>query len=173
MNEIKKEEMKNWLETGIRETNEKRLAREKKSLENFEKKENLIKHGKNMTDMEIINVANLKKIYSELLTRLVEIEQLKANSKDRKFILLLDEHTKLIEITLVEIDGEQNDLRLDTDKLLKKLDYINLEFEKIKNFKDTNIKETNKDRATREKTVADEAPYRQWSPPLTPRDKDY
>ena len=42
MNEIKKEEMKNWLETGIRETNEKRLAREKKSLENFEKKENLI-----------------------------------------------------------------------------------------------------------------------------------
>ena len=74
MNEIKKEEMKNWLETGIRETNEKRLAREKKSLENFEKKENLIKHGKNMTDMEIINVANLKKIYSQLLTRLVEIQ---------------------------------------------------------------------------------------------------
>ncbi len=74
MNEIKKEEMKNWLETGIRETNEKRLAREKKSLENFEKKENFIKHGKNMTDMEIINVANLKKIYSQLLTRLVEIQ---------------------------------------------------------------------------------------------------
>lgn len=173
MNEIKKEEMKNWLETGIRETNVKRLAREKKSIENFEKKENLIKHGKNMTDMEIINLANLKNISNELLTRLVEIEQLKTSSKDKKFILLLEKLTILIEITLDELHGEQNSLRLDADKLLKKLDYFNLEFEKIKNFKDTNIKETNKDRSAREKRIADAAPYRQWSTPLTPRDKDY
>lgn len=38
MGENKKEEMKNWLETGIRETNDERLARTKKALESFEKK---------------------------------------------------------------------------------------------------------------------------------------
>jgi hypothetical protein len=173
MGENKKEEMKNWLETGIRETNDERLARTKKALESFERKENLIKHGKNMTDMEIINEANLKKILSEFISRLVEIEQLKASSKDRKFILSLEKLTQLIEQTLEEIQSEQKSLRIDTEKLLKKLDFFNLELERINNFKDTKIKETNKERDDREKRVADEAPYRQWSAPLTPRDKDY
>jgi hypothetical protein len=63
-------------------------------------------------------------------------------------------------------------LRIDKN-LLKKLDFFNLELEGINNSKDTKIKETNKERGDREKRVADEARYRQWSSALTPRDKDY
>ena len=173
MNEIKKEEMKNWLETGIRETNDERLTRTKKALESFDRKENLIKHGKNMTDMEIIQEASLKKIVNEFLNRLAEIEQLKTASTDRKFLRLLRKLKKLIEITLDEIQREQNNLRIDKDELSKKLEFFNLELEKIKNYKDTNLKETNKERIAREKRIEDAAPYRQYGAPLTPRDKDY
>ena len=42
MDENKKEKMKNWLETGIRETDKERLIREKQSVENLERQENLI-----------------------------------------------------------------------------------------------------------------------------------
>ncbi len=173
MDENKKEKMKNWLETGIRETDKERLIREKQSVENFERQENLIKHGKNMTDMEIIQEASLKKIVKEFLNRLAEIEQLKTTSTDRKFLRLLRKLKKLIELTLDEIQREQNNLRIDKDELIKKLEFFNLEFEKIKNYKETNLKETNKQRSAREKRIQDAAPYRQYDAPLTPRDKDY
>ena len=173
MDENKKEKMKNWLETGIRETDKERLIREKQSVENFERQENLIKHGKNMTDMEIIQEASLKKIVNELLNRLAEIEQLKTTSTDRKFLRLLRKLKKLVELTLDEIQGGQIDLRIDKDELSKKLEFFKLEFEKIKNYKDTNLKETNKERIAREKRIEDAAPYRQYGAPLTPRDKDY
>ena len=173
MDENKKEKMKNWLETGIRETDKERLIREKQSVENLERQENLIKHGKNMTDMEIIQEASLKKIVNEFLNRLAEIEQLKTASTDRKFLRLLRKLKKLIELTLDEIQGEQTNLRINKNELSKKLDFFNLEFEKIKNYKDTNLKETNKERSVREKRIQDAAPYRQYGAPLTPRDKDY
>ena len=173
MDENKKEKMKNWLETGIRETDKERLIREKQSVENFERHENLIKHGKNMTDMEIIQEASLKKIVNEFLNRLAEIEQLKTTSTDRKFLRLLRKLKKLVELTLDEIQKEQNNLRIDKDELSKKLEFFNLEFEKIKNYKDTNLKETNKERIAREKRIEDAAPYRPYGAPLTPRDKDY
>ena len=173
MDENKKEKMKNWLETGIRETDKERLIREKQSVENLERQENLIKHGKNMTDMEIIQEASLKKIVNELLNRLAEIEQLKTTSTDRKFLRLLRKLKKLVELTLDEIQGGQIDLRIDKDELSKKLEFFNLEFEKIKNYKDTNLKETNKERIAREKRIEDAAPYRPYGAPLTPRDKDY
>ena len=173
MDENKKEKMKNWLETGIRETDKERLIREKQSVENFERQENLIKHGKNMTDMEIIQEASLKKIVNELLNRLAEIEQLKTTSTDRKFLRLLRKLKKLVELNLDDIQGGQIDLRIDKDELSKKLEFFNLEFEKIKNYKDTNLKETNKERSAREKRIQDAAPYRQYDTPLTPRDKDY
>ena len=146
MDENKKEKMKNWLETGIRETDKERLIREKQSVENYERHENLIKHGKNMTDMEIIQEASLKKIVNEFLNRLVEIEQLKTTSTDRKFLRLLKKLKRLIELTLDEIQGEQTNLRINKDELSKKLEFFNLEFEKIKNYKETKIKETNKER---------------------------
>ena len=173
MDDNKKEKMKNWLETGIRETDKERLIREKQSVENFERHENLIKHGKNMTDMEIIQEASLKKIVNEFLNRLAEIEQLKTTSTDRKFLRLLRKLKKLVELTLDEIQKEQNNLRIDKDELSKKLEFFNLEFEKIKNYKDTNLKETNKERIAREKRIEDAAPYRPYGAPLTPRDKDY
>ena len=173
MDENKKEKMKNWLETGIRETDKERLIREKQSVENLERQENLIKHGKNMTDMEIIQEASLKKIVNEFLNRLAEIEQLKTTSTDRKFLRLLRKLKKLVELTLDEIQREQNNLRIDKDELIKKLEFFNLEFEKIKNYKETNLKETNKQRSAREKRIQDAAPYRQYDVPLTPRDKDY
>ena len=173
MDKNKKEKMKNWLETGIRETDKERLYREKQSVENEERQENLINHGKNMTDMEIIHEASLKKILKEFLNRLAEIEQLKTTSTDKKFLRLLRKLKKLIELTLDEIQKEQNNLRIDKDELSKKLEFFNLEFEKIKNYKDTNLKETNKDRIAREKRIEDAAPYRQYEAPLTPRDKDY
>ena len=173
MDDNKKEKMKNWLETGNRETDKERLIREKQSVENLERQENLIKHGKNMTDMEIIQEASLKKIVNEFLNRLAEIEQLKTASTDRKFLRLLRKLKKLIELTLDEIQGEQTNLRINKNELSKKLDFFNLEFEKIKNYKDTNLKETNKERSVREKRIQDAAPYRQYGAPLTPRDKDY
>ena len=173
MDENKKEKMKNWLETGIRETDKERLIRKKQSVENLERQENLIKHGKNMTDMEIIQEASLKKIVNEFLNRLAEIEQLKTTSTDRKFLRLLRKLKKLVELTLDEIQGDQIDLRIDKDELSKKLEFFNLEFEKIKNYKDTNLKETNKERIAREKRIEDAAPYRPYGAPLTPRDKDY
>ena len=173
MDENKKEKMKNWLETGNRETDKERLIREKQSVENLERQENLIKHGKNMTDMEIIQEASLKKIVNEFLNRLAEIEQLKTASTDRKFLRLLRKLKKLVELTLDEIQREQNNLRIDKDELSKKLEFFNLEFEKIKNYKDTNLKETNKERIARERRIKDAAPYRQYGAPLTPRDKDY
>ena len=173
MEENKKEKMKNWLDTGFRETDEERLTREKKSLESFEKAENLLKHGKRMTDIEIIQYENLKKIINEFLNRLAEIEQLKNISKEKKFQSLLTNLKKIIEITLDEIKGENNYFEIDNEELNKKLELFNLEFEKIKNFKDTNLKETNKERAEREKRVDDASPYRQYDIPLTPRDKDY
>ena len=147
MDENKKEKMKNWLETGNRETDKERLIREKQSVENLERQENLIKHGKNMTDMEIIQEASLKKIVNEFLNRLAEIEQLKTTSTDRKLLRLLRKLKKLVELTLDEIQREQNNLRIDKDELSKKLEFFNLEFEKIKNYKDTNLKETNKERS--------------------------
>ena len=165
--------MKNWLETGIRETDKERLSREKKSVENEERQENLIKHGKNMTDMEIIQEASLKEIVNEFLNRLVEIEQLKATSTDRKFLRLLKNLKKLIESTLDEIQSEQTNLRINKKELSKKLEFFNLEFEKINNYKDTKIKETNQERSAREKRIEDAAPYRQYEAPLTARDKDY
>ena len=158
MDENKKEKMKNWLETGIRETDKERLIREKQSVENLERQENLVKHGKNMTDMEIIQEASLKKIVNEFLNRLAEIEQLKTASTDRKFLRLLRKLKKLIAITLDEIQREQNNLRIDKDELSKKLEFFNLELEKIKNYKDTNLKETNKERIAREKRIEDAAP---------------
>ena len=173
MDDNKKEKMKNWLETGNRETDKERLIREKQSVENLERQENLIKHGKNMTDMEIIQEASLKKIVNEFLNRLAEIEQLKTTSTDRKFLHLLRKLKKLVELTLDEIQREQNNLRIDKDELSKKLEFFNLEFEKIKNYKDTNLKETNKERIAREKRIEDAAPYRPYGAPLTPRDKDY
>ena len=173
MDENKKEKMKNWLETGIRETDKERLIRKKQSVENLERQENLIKHGKNMTDMEIIQEASLKKIVNEFLNRLAEIEQLKTTSTDRKFLRLLRKLKKLVELTLDEIQGDQIDLRIDKDELSKKLEFFNLEIEKIKNYKDTNLKETNKERIAREKRIEDAAPYRPYGAPLTPRDKDY
>ena len=173
MDKNKKEKMKNWLETGIRETDKERLIREKQSVENEERRENLIKYGKNMTDMEIIHEDSLKKIVNEFLNRLAEIEQLKTTSKDKKFLRLLKKLKKLIQLTLDEIQREQNNLRIDKDELSKKLEFFNLEFEKIKNYKDTNLKETNKERIAREKRIEDAAPYRPYGAPLTPRDKDY
>ena len=173
MDKNKKEKMKNWLETGVSETNKERLTREKNDVERFEKEENLINHGKNMTDMEIIHEANFKKIINEFFDRLAEIEQLKNSSTDRKFIRLLRRLKKLIELTLDEIQGEQISLRIDKDALSEKLEFFNLEFEKIKNYKDTNLKETNKERSAREKRIEDAAPYRQYGAPLTRRDKDY
>ena len=135
MDENKKEKMKNWLETGISETNKERLIREKQSVENLERQENLVKHGKNMTDMEIIQEASLKKIVNEFLNRLAEIEQLKTTSKDKKFLRLLKKLKKLIQLTLDEIQREQNNLRINKDELSKKLEFFNLEFEKIKNYR--------------------------------------
>ena len=173
MDKNKKEKMKNWLETGIRETDKERLIREKQSVENEERRENLIKYGKNMTDMEIIHEDSLKKIVNEFLNRLAEIEQLKTASTDRKFLRLLRKLKKLIELTLDEIQGEQTNLRINKDELSKKLEFFNLEFEKIKNYKQTKLKETNKERIAREKRIEDAAPYRQYGAPLTPRDKDY
>ena len=173
MDENKKEKMKNWLETGIRETDKERLIREKQSVENEERRENLIKYGKNMTDMEIIHEDSLKKIVNEFLNRLAEIEQLKTTSTDKKFLRLLKKLKKLIQLTLDEIQGEQTNLRINKDELSKKLEFFNLEFEKIKNYKQTKLKETNKERIAREKRIEDAAPYRQYGAPLTPRDKDY
>ena len=173
MDKNKKEKMKNWLETGIRETDKERLIREKQSVENEERRENLIKYGKNMTDMEIIHEDSLKKIVNEFLNRLAEIEQLKTTSKDKKFLRLLKKLKKLIQLTLDEIQGEQTNLRINKDELSKKLEFFNLEFEKIKNYKQTKLKETNKERIAREKRIEDAAPYRQYGAPLTPRDKDY
>jgi len=173
MDKNKKEKMKNWLETGIRETDKERFSREKKSVENEERQKNLIKHGKNMTDMEIIQEASLKEIVNEFLNRLVEIEQLKATSTDRKFLRLLKNLKKLIESTLDEIQSEQTNLRINKKELSKKLEFFNLEFEKINNYKDTKIKETNQERSAREKRIVEAAPYRQYEAPLTPRDKDY
>ena len=173
MDKNKKEKMKNWLETGIRETDKERLIREKQSVENEERRENLIKYGKNMTDMEIIHEDSLKKVVNEFLNRLAEIEQLKTTSTDKKFLRLLKKLKKLIQLTLDEIQREQNNLRINKDELSKKLEFFNLEFEKIKNYKDTNLKETNKERIAREKRIEDAAPYRQYGAPLTPRDKDY
>ena len=173
MDENKKEKMKNWLETGIRETDKERLIREKQSVENEERRENLIKYGKNMTDMEIIHEDSLKKVVNEFLNRLAEIEQLKTTSTDKKFLRLLKKLKKLIQLTLDEIQGEQTNLRINKDELSKKLEFFNLEFEKIKNYKQTKLKETNKERIAREKRIEDAAPYRQYEAPLTPRDKDY
>ena len=173
MDENKKEKMKNWLETGISETNKERLIREKQSVENEERRENLIKYGKNMTDMEIIHEDSLKKIVNEFLNRLAEIEQLKTTSTDKKFLRLLKKLKKLIQLTLDEIQGEQTNLRINKDELSKKLEFFNLEFEKIKNYKQTKLKETNKERIAREKRIEDATPYRQYGAPLTPRDKDY
>ena len=173
MDENKKEKMKNWLETGIRETDKERLIREKQSVENEERRENLIKYGKNMTDMEIIHEDSLKKVVNEFLNRLAEIEQLKTTSTDKKFLRLLKKLKKLIQLTLDEIQGEQTNLRINKDELSKKLEFFNLEFEKIKNYKQTKLKETNKERIAREKRIEDAAPYRQYGAPLTPRDKDY
>ncbi len=173
MDKNKKEKMKNWLETGIRETDKERLIREKQSVENEERRENLIKYGKNMTDMEIIHEDSLKKIVNEFLNRLAEIEQLKTTSTDKKFLRLLKKLKKLIQLTLDEIQGEQTNLRINKDELSKKLEFFNLEFEKIKNYKQTKLKETNKERIAREKRIEDAAPYRQYGAPLTPRDKDY
>jgi len=169
----KKEKMRNWLETGIRETDKERLIREKQSVENEERQENLIKHGKNMTDMEIIHEASLKKIVNEFLNRLAEIEQLKTTSTDRKFLRLLKKLKKLIQQTLDEIQAEQTNLKINKDELSEKLKFFNLEFEKIKNYKETKLKETNKERIAREKRIEDAGPYRQYEAPLTPRDKDY
>ena len=173
MDENKKEKMKNWLETGIRETDKERLIREKQSVENEERRENLIKYGKNMTDMEIIHEDSLKKVVNEFLNRLAEIEQLKTTSTDKKFLRLLKKLKKLIQLTLDEIQGEQTNLRINKDELSKKLEFFNLEFERIKNYKQTKLKETNKERIAREKRIEDAAPYRQYGAPLTPRDKDY
>ena len=173
MDKNKKEKIKNWLETGIRETDKERLIREKQSVENEERRENLIKYGKNMTDMEIIHEDSLKKIVNEFLNRLAEIEQLKTTSTDKKFLRLLKKLKKLIELTLDEIQGEQTNLRINKDELSKKLEFFNLEFERIKNYKQTKLKETNKERIAREKRIEDAAPYRQYGAPLTPRDKDY
>ncbi|MEL0103777.1 MAG: hypothetical protein VW954_06915 [Alphaproteobacteria bacterium] len=173
MDKNKKEKLKNWLETGIRETDKERLYREKQSVENEERQENLINHGKNMTDMEIIHEASLKKILKEFLNRLAEIEQLKTTSTDKKFLRLLKKQKKIIQQTLDEIQAEQINLRINKDELSEKLKFFNLEFEKIKNYKETKLKETNKERIAREKRIEDAAPYRQYEAPLTPRDKDY
>tara|TARA_B100000989_G_C19431158_1_gene423111 strand:+ start:414 stop:935 length:522 start_codon:yes stop_codon:yes gene_type:complete len=173
MDKNKKEKMRNWLETGMQETNKERLTREKNDVERSEREENLINHGKNMTDLEIINDANLKKIINEFFNRLAEIEQLKNSSTNKKFLRLLKKFKKLIELTLDEIQGEQINLIIDKNELSKKLEFFDLEFEKIKNYKDTNLKETNKERSAREKRIEDASPYRQYGAPLNPRDKDY
>lgn len=150
MDKNKKEKMKNWLETGIRETDNERLIREKKSMEDLEKRENFIKHGKSMTDLEIINEANLKDITKKLLERLIEFDQIKLTSKDNETTTLIKKYKKLIQTTLNEIKCENRNLIIDYEEFRKKLDFFNLEFQRINNFKDTNIKETDHERNERE-----------------------
>ena len=151
MDKNKKEKMKNWLETGIRETDNERLIREKKSMEDLEKRENFIKHGKSMTDLEIINEANLKDITKKLLERLIEFDQIKLTSKDNETAPLIKKYKKLIETTLNEINCENSNLIIDFEEFRNKLDFFNLEFQRINNFKDTNLKETDHERNEREK----------------------
>ena len=101
MDDNKKEKMKNWLETGNRETDKERLIREKQSVENLERQENLIKLGKNMTDMEIVQEASLKKIVGTTLTT-EQIQELQKLFKDP-------------DKSDVELDQEVNDTFFEED----------------------------------------------------------
>ena len=84
MDENKKEEMKNWLETNISETDEQRIIREKKVNDKLEEFQNLIKFGKRRTDLELITDNNLKQSVKDLLNRFYELEKFKDKTIDRK-----------------------------------------------------------------------------------------
>lgn len=173
MDENKKEEMKNWLETNISETDEQRIIREKKVNDKLEEFQNLIKFGKRRTDLELITDNNLKQSVKDLLNRFYELEKFKDKTIDRKIRKSAKVLSKLIKKTLDEIINRENDLNIDFVIVKKKIQEFNLEFERLNNWSETKLKETNQERKKRESEIESAAPYRQWGVPLTPRDKDW
>ena len=173
MDKNKKEEMKNWLETNISETDEQRIIREKKVNDKLEEFQNLIKFGKRRTDLELITDNNLKKSVKDLLNRFYELEKFKDKTIDGKIRKSAKVLSKLIKKTLDEIINRENDLNIDFVIVKKKIQEFNLEFERLNNWSETKLKETNQERKKRESEIESAAPYRQWGTPLTPRDKDW
>ena len=173
MDENKKEEMKNWLETNISETDEQRIIREKKVNDKLEEFQNLIKFGKKRTDLELITDNNLKQSVKDLLNRFYELEKFKDKTIDRKIRKSAKVLSKLIKKTLDEIINRENELNIDFVIVKKKIQEFNLEFERLNNWSETKLKETNQERKKRESEIESAAPYRQWGAPLSPRDKDW
>ncbi len=173
MDKNKKEEMKNWLETNISETDEQRIIREKKVNDKLEEFQNLIKFGKKRTDLELITDNNLKQSVADLLNRFYELEKFKDKTIDRKIRKSAKVLSKLIKKTLDEIINGENDLNIDFVIVKKKIQEFNLEFERLNNWSETKLKETNQERKKRESEIESAAPYRQWVAPLSPRDKDW
>ena len=173
MDKNKKEEMKNWLETNISETDKQRIIRQKKVNNKVEEFQNLIKFGKKRTDLELIADNNLQQLVKDLLNRYYELEHFKKkapNSAIKKSAKVL---SKLVKKTLNEIMNSQNDFNIDFVIVKKKLDEFNLEFERLNNWSETKLKETNQERIERERRIDSAAPFRQWGEVLTPRDKDW
>ena len=159
MDKNKKEEMKNWLETNISETDEQRIIREKKVNNKLEEFQNLIKFGKKRTDLELITDNNLKQSVKDLLNRFYELEKFKDKTIDRKIRKSAKVLSKLIKKTLDEIINRENDLNIDFVIVKKKIQEFNLEFERLNNWSETKLKETNQERKKRESEIESAAPY--------------
>ena len=159
MDKNKKEEMKNWLETNISETDEQRIIREKKVNDKLEEFQNLIKFGKRRTDLELITDNNLKQSVKDLLNRFYELEKFKDKTIDRKIRKSAKVLSKLIKKTLDEIINRENDLNIDFVIVKKKIQEFNLEFERLNNWSETKLKETNQERKKRESEIESAAPY--------------
>ncbi len=172
MEKSRKEEIKNWLETGVSETDLERTLRQKKESEEDEKVENLITYGENRTDEELLDIDSLKKVTKELLDRFYELKQLEMVTPKRKNKNSINILLKLVTSTLDEIKSMQDEFDIDIEQVRKDLDKINLQYERIRNYKETKLKETNKQRAERKRsqTRPSEKYEGSW---LTPRDKDY
>tara|TARA_B100001996_G_scaffold290380_1_gene230580 strand:- start:91 stop:612 length:522 start_codon:yes stop_codon:yes gene_type:complete len=173
MDKNKKEEMKNWLETNISETDKQRIIRQKKDNDKLEEFQNLIKLGKKRSDLELITDSNLQQVVKDLLNRFYELELFMDKTIDRKIRRSAKALSKLIKKTLNEIIKRQSDVNIDFVIVKKKLQEFNLEFERLNNWSETKLKETNQERKKRESEIESAAPYRQRGAPLSPRDKDW
>lgn len=172
MDNNQRERLKNWLESGISESDAEKKDRNKKQLEAEEKLANLIRYGKNKTDFELIDINNLENVMHELLNRLIELKQIEKKEISKEKIKLVNRLIVLVGETIDYLSNIQDDLDIDFKLVNKKIELFNIEFEKFYNFRQTGLKESNKERQEREHRIKS-APSKNYSAPLTPRDKDY
>lgn len=172
MDKNKRERLKNWLESGISESDSEKKDRNKKQLEAEEKLANLIRYGKNKTDFELIDFNNLENVMHELLNRLFELKQIEKKEISKEKIKLVNRLIILVGETIDYLSNIQDEYDINFKLVNKKIELFNIEFEKFYNFRETGLKESNKERQEREHRIKS-APSKNYSAPLTPRDKDY